>query len=62
LLTQAFRHAPPAMLAPFSYGQILFAGMYGYLVFDHMPDTYGVVGISVVCLSGLAVAWGQRKR
>jgi drug/metabolite transporter (DMT)-like permease len=62
LLTQAFRHAPPALLAPFSYGQILFAGMYGYLIFDHTPDIYGVVGISVICLSGLAVAWGQRKR
>ncbi|SDR95227.1 Permease of the drug/metabolite transporter (DMT) superfamily [Pseudomonas asplenii] len=62
LLTQAFRHAPPAMLAPFSYGQILFAGMYGYLVFDHMPDLFAVVGISVVCLSGLAVVWGQRRR
>lgn len=62
LLTQAFRHAPPAMLAPFSYGQILFAGMYGYLIFDHTPDIYGIVGISVICLSGLAVAWGQRKR
>jgi len=62
LLTQAFRHAPPALLAPFSYGQILFAGMFGYLIFDHTPDIYGVVGISVICLSGLAVAWGQRKR
>lgn len=62
LLTQAFRHAPPALLAPFSYGQILFAGMYGYLIFDHTPDIYGIVGISVICLSGLAVAWGQRKR
>ncbi|UUQ66267.1 DMT family transporter [Pseudomonas fuscovaginae UPB0736] len=62
LLTQAFRHAPPAMLAPFSYGQILFAGMYGYLVFDHMPDLFAVVGIAVVCLSGLAVVWGQRRR
>ena len=62
LLTQAFRHAAPAMLAPFSYGQILFAGMYGYLIFDHMPDTFGVAGISVICLSGLAVAWGQRAR
>ncbi|MGV8917358.1 MAG: DMT family transporter [Pseudomonas sp.] len=62
LLTQAFRHAPPALLAPFSYGQILFAGMYGYLIFDHTPDIYGVVGICVICLSGLAVAWGQRKR
>ncbi|SEI13202.1 DMT family transporter [Pseudomonas asplenii] len=62
LLTQAFRHAPPAMLAPFSYGQILFAGMYGYLVFDHMPDLFAVIGIAVVCLSGLAVVWGQRRR
>lgn len=38
LLTQAFRHAAPAMLAPFSYGQIIFAGMFGYLIFDHSPD------------------------
>lgn len=62
LLTQAFRHAAPAMLAPFSYGQILFAGMYGYLIFDHTPDSYGLVGIAVICFSGLAVAWAQRKR
>ena len=62
LLTQAFRHAAPAMLAPFSYGQILFAGMYGYLIFDHTPDSYAIVGIAVICLSGLAVAFGQRKR
>ena len=62
LLTQAFRHAAPAMLAPFSYGQILFAGMYGYLIFDHTPDSFGIVGIVVICLSGLTAAWAQRKR
>ncbi|OLF55527.1 DMT family transporter [Pseudomonas chlororaphis] len=62
LLTQAFRHAAPAMLAPFSYGQILFAGLYGYLIFDHTPDNIGIFGIAVICLSGLAVAWGQHSR
>ncbi|MDE1163957.1 MAG: DMT family transporter [Pseudomonas sp.] len=62
LLTQAFRHAPPAMLAPFSYGQILFAGLYGYLIFDHTPDGIAMIGIAIICVSGLAVAWGQRKR
>lgn len=61
LLTQAFRHAAPAMLAPFSYGQIVFAGVYGYLIFNHTPDLYGIVGIAVICLSGLAVAWAQRR-
>lgn len=29
LLTQAFRHAAPALLAPFSYCQIVFAGLLG---------------------------------
>jgi len=62
LLTQAFRHAAPALLAPFSYGQILFAGVYGYLIFDHTPDNFAVVGITVICLSGLAAAWAQRRR
>jgi len=62
LLTKAFLHAAPAMLAPFSYGQILFAGMYGYLIFDHTPDAWALSGIGVICLSGLAVAWGQRRR
>lgn len=62
LLTQAFRHAAPAMLAPFSYGQILFAGLYGYLIFSHTPDSYGLIGIALICLSGLAVAWTQRRR
>ncbi|MNF57030.1 Riboflavin transporter [compost metagenome] len=61
LLIQSFRHAAPAMLAPFSYGQILFAGLYGFLIFDHTPDRYAIVGIAVICLSGLSVAWGQRK-
>ncbi|MGH8466773.1 MAG: DMT family transporter, partial [Pseudomonas sp.] len=32
-LTQAFRHAPPAMLAPFSYCQIVFAGILGLVLF-----------------------------
>lgn len=62
LLTQAFKHAPPALLAPFSYGQILFAGLFGYLIFDHSPDVYGVVGIGIICFSGLAVAWVQRRK
>jgi hypothetical protein len=32
LLTQAFRHAAPALLAPFSYCQIVFAGLLGFVV------------------------------
>ncbi|MEE1869850.1 MULTISPECIES: DMT family transporter [Pseudomonas] len=61
-LTQAFRHAPPAMLAPFSYCQIVFAGILGLVLFGHSPDIAGLVGIALICLSGLGAAWLQRSR
>ncbi|WP_165675052.1 DMT family transporter [Metapseudomonas otitidis] len=61
LLTQAFRYASPALLAPFSYGQIVFAGLLGYLLFDHAPDAIGVVGIAIIVGSGLFTAYAQRR-
>ena len=62
MLTQAFRFAAPALLAPFGYCQIVFAGLLGWLVFSHTPDMTTVVGIGVICMSGLAAAWQQRRR
>ncbi|OLF52119.1 DMT family transporter [Pseudomonas chlororaphis] len=59
-LTQAFRHAAPALLAPFGYCQIVFAGLLGWLLFDHAPQPITQLGIAVICLSGLAAAWQQR--
>lgn len=60
-LTQAFRHAAPALLAPFGYGQIVFAGLLGFLVFAHTPDSVTLLGILIICLSGLAAAWQNRR-
>ncbi|MEK1904952.1 MAG: DMT family transporter [Pseudomonas sp.] len=60
LLTQSFRFASPSLLAPFGYGQIVFAGLLGFLLFDHMPDAWAILGICIICLCGLLVAVGQR--
>ncbi|MDR6234333.1 drug/metabolite transporter (DMT)-like permease [Pseudomonas psychrotolerans] len=62
LLTQAFRYAPPALLAPFSYGQIVTAGIVGYFAFGHVPDGGAMIGILIICASGLAVAWQQSRK
>lgn len=61
LLTHAFRHAAPALLAPFGYVQIVFAGMLGLLIFAHTPDLMTLSGILIICLSGLAAAWQSRR-
>ncbi|WP_297845106.1 DMT family transporter [Pseudomonas sp.] len=61
LLTQAFRFAAPALLAPFSYCQIVFAGLLGFIVFSHAPSLTAQLGIAIICLSGLGAAWQQRR-
>ncbi|OEC34722.1 Threonine/homoserine efflux transporter RhtA [Pseudomonas cuatrocienegasensis] len=61
-LTQAFRHAAPALLAPLGYGQIVFAGLIGWLVFAHAPDLLVLVGIAIICISGIVAVWQSRPR
>lgn len=61
LLTHSFRYAAPAMLAPFGYGQIIFAGLLGLLMFGHVPELSALAGIAIICLSGLAALWTQRQ-
>jgi len=61
LMTQAYHHARPSILAPFTYLQLLFAGLIGYVLFDHIPDGIAMIGIIIICISGFIVAWGQRR-
>ncbi|BCM24264.1 DMT family transporter [Methyloradius palustris] len=60
-MTRAYDYAQPSTLAPFTYGQLIFAGLIGYLLFGHIPDRYALLGITIICISGLIMAWSQRK-
>jgi len=62
LLTNAFRFASAATLAPFTYSQIVFAGVVGYLAFDHAPDAGALLGMAVIIASGLCMAYVQRRQ
>ena len=34
----------------------------GALAFDHLPDTWAVLGMAVIMLSGAALAWSQNRK
>lgn len=61
LQVSAYRHAPANALAPFSYFQIVSAVALGYLVFAQLPDWISFSGIALICISGLTVAWLDRR-
>jgi drug/metabolite transporter (DMT)-like permease len=54
-MTKAYQHAKPSTLAPFSYTQLLFAGLIGYVFFNQIPDFIGLVGMLVIVAGGLLV-------
>lgn len=61
-MTYAYRFATAASLAPFTYGQIVVATIWGALFFDHFPDAGGFIGMAIIILSGVLLAWGQHRR
>lgn len=61
-VAMAHRHASAAVLGPFLYQQILYMTLWGWLLFNQVPDAFVVAGAAVVVLSGLYLLWLEMRR
>jgi drug/metabolite transporter (DMT)-like permease len=61
LLIGAFKHAPASTLAPFSYVQIVWSTLMGYLVFRNLPDLYTFLGAAIIIASGVYLVYRERR-
>jgi len=62
LIILAYRKASASTIAPFSYIQLLFAGLLGFAVFGTVPGPLTLVGGLVIAASGLYTAHRERIR
>ena len=62
LLIIAHRLAPPAVLAPFIYSQLIWVILLGYLVFSDLPSRWTLAGAAVVITSGLYILYREQIR
>jgi drug/metabolite transporter (DMT)-like permease len=62
IVVLAFRYADASVLAPFSYTQLLWVSILGFLVFGEVPDIWTVTGAVFVVASGLYTAHRERLR
>jgi drug/metabolite transporter (DMT)-like permease len=60
LVVLAFQQARASVLAPFSYSQLIWSGLLGYLIFGSVPDGWTLVGAGVIIASGLYTAHRER--
>lgn len=62
LLIRAYDHAPASVLAPFSYVQLIWMAVLGYVFFGDLPDSWTITGALVVAGSGLYVFYREAVR
>ena len=60
ILIKAYDYAPASRLAPFSYTQLIWVTIMGYLVFGDFPDHWSLIGIAVIMASGIYIATHQQ--
>ena len=62
LIISAFLIAPASLLTPFTYLQMIWATLSGYLVFGQLPDGWSAVGMGIIVGSGVLLALLERRR
>ena len=52
-MTRAFMVAPTGLVAPFEYTVLIWAVVFGYLIWEEVPDLFVWTGAAVIVLSGI---------
>ena len=61
LFILAFQRGPASALVPFTYMQLVWATLIGWLVFHDFPDRWALMGMAVIAGSGLLIALYERR-
>lgn len=61
MLTRAHGMAPASTLMPFTYSFIIYLSISSYLVFNHLPNGWTILGAVIIAGSGLLI-WAREKR
>ncbi|WP_029061692.1 DMT family transporter [Labrenzia sp. DG1229] len=61
LITQAFRFASAATVAPFEYSALIWATLLGWIIWDEIPDMLTYVGAGIIILSGCYIVFREQK-
>jgi drug/metabolite transporter (DMT)-like permease len=62
LFILSFGRAPASALTPFTYMQLVFAMLVGWLVYAEFPDAFTLLGMAVIAGSGLTITLRERRR
>lgn len=61
-LARAYQTADSSWLAPLDFSYLLFAAIWGRVLFDHWPTPQAITGMVLIAMSGMVTAWREGRR
>ena len=61
ILTKAHFLTSPQIIMPFGYVYIIYIGIIDHFLFDNIPDTYTIIGGTMIITSGLFIIYREYK-
>jgi len=61
-INRSLKHAPAAVVAPIQYSLLLWAILFGWLVFGDLPNRNMLIGAAVIIGAGLFIFERQKKK
>ena len=61
-LTRAYQTADSSWLAPLDFSYLLFAAIWGKLIFDNWPTANGWLGMLLITGAGMIIAWREHRQ
>jgi len=62
LMIKALSLAPVTLVQPFTYLQLVWASIVGYLAFSELPDGFTLIGATIVIASNLFILYRERAK
>ncbi len=60
-VSMAFRVAPAAAVSPFLYTEMIWALIFGFIIFGDVPDLYMLLGAAIIVASGLFLIYSEKR-
>jgi drug/metabolite transporter (DMT)-like permease len=62
MLSVAYRHAPAAVVTVFNYTSIVWATLFGWMIWNEWPLPAVIAGATIVIASNLLIVWRESRR
>lgn len=61
-ITAAYTYAPAKEISVYDYSQVIFAAIYGFIMFNQIPDAYSFLGYLIIIAMAIVMFWHNNRK